>query len=240
MARDYEDRGNRGENTKPAYAAGRMEIEGNLTQDPRSISKGDIAVASFTVAGNYRTFREVEGTHFVSVVCTGLTAERVLSDPDMTVGTRVRVSGGLFGHTWTSPKDGVERHDMDIDADSVNISLRFPKRDAGYAGGASRSVSAGESRRSIGAGDDEEEPTARSRRRPADDDDEIEQPRRSRRPAADDDDEPPARTRRPAPAEDEEPPARSRRPAADDDDEVAPARARRRSRVDARGDDDED
>jgi len=118
------------------FGAGWMMAEGNLVADPRNIAKsGGIAVASFRMACNYRTWDGTDGTHYFSVICRGGMADHVLGT--FRKGFRANVTGSIEGNWWKD-KDDVDHHDVVIKAETVSASCRWDSWTKGSSADSSR------------------------------------------------------------------------------------------------------
>lgn len=177
------NRNNNGEDTKPSFPLGRFSGEGNLTEDPKNIARGDRAVAAFKVAFNSRDYKGHEDSMFIGVTVNGTAAERVLDEAKK--GMRVHVEGLLSKNAPWEDKEGNMVDSFSLSADTISESWRFAKRD----GSTSRSA-----RRS---NDDDDAPRGRSERssRSSRDEDDAPRGRSERSSRGGDDDEPRARGR---------------------------------------------
>jgi single-strand DNA-binding protein len=105
-------------------------VAGNLTSDPElRFTTAGVAVASFTVASTPRVYDKAANawkdgdTVFLRVAAWRQLAEHVAES--LQRGSRVIVSGRLRQSSWTAD-DGSTRTAIEVDADEVGASLRWP------------------------------------------------------------------------------------------------------------------
>lgn len=197
--------------TKPSFPLGRFSGEGNLTEDPKDIARGDRPVAAFKVAFNSRDYKGHEDSMFIGVTVNGTAAERVLDEAKK--GMRVHVEGLLSKNAPWEDKDGNMVDSFSLSADTISESWRFAKKD-------------GTSSRSARRSDDEDAPRGRSER--------------TSRSSRDDEDAPRGRSARSSrDEEDDAPRGRSARSSRDEEEAPRGGRTRRRP-VENAGDDIDD
>ncbi len=94
--------------------ASQLILNGNVGQEPKSVGKGETAMAAFTVAVSQGKDKDPA---WVDIICFDMTAEGVLEHVEK--GSPVLITGRLAQDTWE--QDGGKRTKLKCIADDVAI-----------------------------------------------------------------------------------------------------------------------